>query len=213
MKTLSITALTAAFLPSVLASPVLDPRGTHAGEKAQISVAPLGSAPVLDALPSAQTTLEPETAAPPIASNPSAEPALVASEAVDQDLRCLALNIYHEARSEPVTGQVAVARVTLNRVESDAFPGSICEVVKQGGQKRNRCQFSWWCDGKSDQPTEPRAWRRSLEIGQSVLADRAPDPTRGALYYHADYVTPRWSHSFYRTAEIGRHLFYRPRQS
>ncbi|MCK7579041.1 MAG: cell wall hydrolase [Chromatiales bacterium] len=129
---------------------------------------------------------------------------------IDPDLRCLALNIYHEARSEPETGQIAVARVTLNRVESEAFPESICGVVKQGGQRLHRCQFSWWCDGKPDDPTEHEAWNRSLEIGRRVLADEVPDPTDGALYYHADYVNPNWSNHFERTTHIGRHLFYRP---
>lgn len=129
---------------------------------------------------------------------------------LDRDLHCLALNIYHEARSEPEAGQIAVARVTLNRVASESFPESVCGVVKQGGGQRHRCQFSWWCDGQSDQPTETRAWRRSLEIGRRVLADEVPDPTHGALYYHADYVKPNWSSRFQRTARIGRHLFYRP---
>jgi spore germination cell wall hydrolase CwlJ-like protein len=141
---------------------------------------------------------------------PADDASLQASTAIDEELHCLALNIYHEARSEPRSGQIAVARVTLNRVESSAFPGSVCDVVKQGGEKRNRCQFSWWCDGKSDEPTEPRAWRRSLEIGKRVLADKVADPTNGALFYHADYVQPKWSRSFDRTAQIGRHLFYRP---
>lgn len=131
---------------------------------------------------------------------------------IPPDLYCLALNIYHEARSEPETGQIAVARVTLNRVESDAFPETICEVVQQGGQTRNRCQFSWWCDGKSDHPTEETAWRRSLEIGLRVLSDQVSDPTHGALYYHADYVSPSWARAFNRTVEIGRHRFYRPTQ-
>lgn len=132
---------------------------------------------------------------------------------IDPDLRCLALNIYHEARSEPESGQIAVARVTLNRVESEAFPESICGVVKQGGQKRHRCQFSWWCDGKPDDPKEQRAWKRSLEISRRVLADEVPDPTDGALYYHTDYVSPKWSRHFERTTRIGHHLFYRPTQS
>jgi len=132
---------------------------------------------------------------------------------IDPDLHCLALNIYHEARSEPESGQIAVARVTLNRVESEAFPESICGVVKQGSQKRHRCQFSWWCDGKPDDPKEQKAWKRSLEISRRVLTDEVPDPTDGALYYHTDYVSPKWSRHLERTTRIGRHLFYRPTQS
>ncbi|MBK1706435.1 cell wall hydrolase [Halochromatium glycolicum] len=212
MKTLSITALTAAFLPSLLVAPMQDPRALFGIETRPAKVTPLAPTPPLEPMPSATTALAPQQA-PPLAANTADAPALKATESVDEELRCLALNIYHEARSEPLSGQIAVARVTLNRVESTRFPSSVCGVVKQGGQKRNRCQFSWWCDGKSDQPTEPKAWRKSLEISKRVLANQAPDPTAGALYYHANYVKPSWSRSFQRTAQIGRHLFYRPGQS
>jgi spore germination cell wall hydrolase CwlJ-like protein len=129
------------------------------------------------------------------------------------DLECLALNVYHEARSEPQEGQLAVAAVTLNRVESESFPNSVCAVVKQGGERLHRCQFSWWCDGKSDKPSDEQAWDTALRLSRLSLLGLAPDPTKGALYYHATYVTPRWSRSFERTARIGAHLFYRPRQA
>ncbi|MBK5931445.1 cell wall hydrolase [Halochromatium salexigens] len=158
-------------------------------------------------------TVQATASSPAIAPKSSGAPTSDTAAHTNEDLQCLALNIYHEARSEPLSGQIAVAQVTLNRVASKAFPQSVCGVVKQGGQKRNSCQFSWWCDGKSDQPTEQQAWRRSLALGRRVLADQAPDPTNGALYYHADYVAPKWSRSFQRTAQIGRHLFYRPAQS
>jgi len=131
-------------------------------------------------------------------------------KAIDAELRCLALNIYHEARSQSEIGQEAVAAVTLNRVKSKSFPGSVCKVVKQGGQKRNRCQFSWWCDGKSDRATEREAWKKALEIGRESLLGIRDDPTHGALFYHAKRVRPRWSRKFYRTAKIDDHIFYRP---
>ncbi|MEA3274112.1 MAG: cell wall hydrolase [Pseudomonadota bacterium] len=131
----------------------------------------------------------------------------------EKNLECLALNIYHEARSEPEKGQLAVAAVTLNRVQSDAFPDSVCRVVKQGGQRRNRCQFSWWCDGKKDKPTDTDAWEKALQIGRRTLEGDATDPTNGALYYHATYVKPKWSRTFKRTARVGSHLFYRPKQA
>jgi spore germination cell wall hydrolase CwlJ-like protein len=139
-----------------------------------------------------------------------AEKCVAESPKIDQALRCLALNIYHEARSEPAAGQVAVAAVTLNRVGSAAFPNSVCRVVKQGGEQRNRCQFSWWCDGKGDQPTESEAWQRALDIGRLALLGLTDDPTKGALYYHAEHVRPKWSHTFKRTARIGNHVFYKP---
>jgi N-acetylmuramoyl-L-alanine amidase len=83
----------------------------------------------------------------------------------------------------------------------------------RAARRLHRCQFSWWCDGKPDDPKEQKAWKRSLEIGRRVLADEVPDPTDGALYYHTDYVSPKWSRHFERTTRIGRHLFYRPTQS
>jgi spore germination cell wall hydrolase CwlJ-like protein len=131
----------------------------------------------------------------------------------DESLRCLALNVYHEARSEPEVGQLAVAAVTLNRVRSEAFPDSVCKVVKQGGQQRNRCQFSWWCDGKSDHPTESEAWKNARRISRLSLLGLTEDPTDEALYYHATYVKPRWSRKLERTARIDQHVFYRPKSA
>ena len=128
----------------------------------------------------------------------------------EDELRCLALNIYHEARSQSDTGQAAVAAVTLNRVSSKSFPDSVCRVVRQGSQKRNRCQFSWWCDGRSDEPTERAAWHKALEISRASLLGTREDPTHGALYYHANHVRPRWSRKFRRTARIDDHIFYKP---
>jgi spore germination cell wall hydrolase CwlJ-like protein len=129
---------------------------------------------------------------------------------LEQSVRCLALNIYHEARSEPEKGQHAVAAVTLNRVASSSFPNSVCKVVKQGGKKLNKCQFSWWCDRLSDEPRETQAWNRALRLARKALSGELSDPTEGALYYHATRVKPRWARVFERTGKIGQHLFYRP---
>lgn len=126
------------------------------------------------------------------------------------EFRCLALNIYWEARSESSTGQFAVAAVTLNRVAHKRFPGTICGVVRQGGSKRkNQCQFSWWCDGKSDVPTNKAAWQAAKSIAYTALFFGPPDPTDGALWYHADYVKPSWTSAMSKTATIGRHIYYR----
>lgn len=127
----------------------------------------------------------------------------------DKDFECLALNIYHEARSEPEIGRVAVAAVTLNRVRSSTYPDSICDVVQQGGEARHRCQFSWWCDGRDDTPTETRAWTAAQQTARRSLLGLAPDPTGGATHYHATYVQPGWAEVFEQTALIGRHRFYR----
>ncbi|MES9866497.1 MAG: cell wall hydrolase [Candidatus Thiodiazotropha sp. LLP2] len=129
------------------------------------------------------------------------------------ELQCLALNIYFEARSESVEGQHAVGHVVMNRVAHRGFPNSICDVVKQGGEeRRNRCQFSWWCDGRSDEPANRRAWLKSLELAYDVYLGRVNDPTRGALWYHAEYVSPTWSKALTMVTKIGQHLFYQSRK-
>lgn len=127
----------------------------------------------------------------------------------NRELKCLALNIYFEARSEPVEGKYAVGHVVMNRVANRRFPGSVCKVIRQGGEvRRNRCQFSWWCDGRSDQPRDTRAWEESRRIAELVYIGASNDPTDGALWYHADYVRPNWRSDFQRGPKIGRHVFY-----
>ena len=124
-------------------------------------------------------------------------------------LDCLALNIYFEARNEALEGKRAVGHVVMNRVRDQDFPGSVCQVIKQGGEAtRGGCQFSWWCDGRSDSPLDNLAWRESREIAWDVLRGASRDPTRGALWYHADYVSPDWSDELARSGKIGRHIFY-----
>ena len=131
------------------------------------------------------------------------------AEETQQEIRCLALNIYWEARSEPLDGQVAVAAVTLNRVEDRRFPDEICNVVRQGGEiRRHRCQFSWWCDGKKDEPLEAEAWRRANTLARLTATGVIEDPTGGAMWYHADYVDPYWADAKKQVTKIGRHIFY-----
>ncbi|MFQ6017247.1 MAG: cell wall hydrolase [Kiloniellaceae bacterium] len=126
------------------------------------------------------------------------------------EVACLALNIYFEARGEPDAGKLAVGHVVMNRVSSPRFPGTVCEVVRQGGDlRRNRCQFSWWCDGRSDKPKNKQEWQRSSEFALGVYWGQSQDPTEGALWYHADYVKPAWRKKFERGPKIGRHIFYR----
>lgn len=131
------------------------------------------------------------------------------SDDLSRQIECLALNIYWEAKSEPVLGQIAVAAVTLNRVLDERYPSTICEVVRQGAPDRlHACQFSWWCDGKDDIPTERMPWRLALSLAASALLTGLPDPTHGALWYHADYVQPYWARRKKVVARIGRHIFY-----
>jgi spore germination cell wall hydrolase CwlJ-like protein len=120
---------------------------------------------------------------------------------------CLAENIYHEAGHEPENGKHAVALVTLNRTQDERFPSNICGVVKQKTQ--GTCQFSWFCmPVKLNRNTE--AYRKSLEAALFVYAnyEKLKDVTYGALYYHADYVNPRWR-GVEKTVVIGRHIFYK----
>ena len=130
-------------------------------------------------------------------------------DALSDDVRCLALTVYWEARSLSPRGHRSVAHVALNRVASDDFPESVCEVVYQGGETRYRCQFSWWCDGKADTPTNPEAWEEAVSIARKVLAGETADPTGGALYFHSENVDPPWAETFHRTTEIDGHIFYR----
>lgn len=129
------------------------------------------------------------------------------------ELVCLALNDYWEARSETMAGRIAVARVVLNRAMDARFPSNICDVVKQNKTAgvANRCQFSWYCDAKDDVPYEADQWRTSLKIAVAILQvdSSIPDPTGGALWYHADFTRPSWAAEYETTTIIGTHVFYR----
>jgi hypothetical protein len=128
---------------------------------------------------------------------------------LSNELQCLALNIYFEARSESIEGQHAVGHVVMNRVADSSFPDTICDVVKQGGEaKLNQCQFSWWCDGRPDTPVNQQAWSKSMLRALEIASGVVDDPTHGALWYHADYVNPKWSKAMTMVTKIGQHLFY-----
>jgi spore germination cell wall hydrolase CwlJ-like protein len=129
---------------------------------------------------------------------------------------CLAQNIYYEARGSSRADQIAVADVVLNRVEDTRYPDTICEVVQQGKQHadgrmvRNACQFSWYCDGKSDWPTDLDAWVIAQQIAFNMITySDWRGLTEGATHYHADYVNPRWARTLTLTGTIGVHKFYR----
>ena len=131
-------------------------------------------------------------------------------------LICLALNIYFEARGEPTLFSMAApAHVVLNRVKDERYPNDICSVVKQaktypnGFPIKNKCQFSWYCDGRSDKPLDKNAFNFSFLIAKLVLTGRIEDVTHGATHYHADYVNPQSAIVKTLTAKIRSHLFYR----
>ncbi len=132
-------------------------------------------------------------------------------------LVCLALNVYHEARDQPFIGQVAVAQVVMNRVRDNRYPNDVCEVVKQGETYswkpdfpvRHRCQFSWYCDGKSDKTPDSTAWEKALLISYGVYHGNLDDFVEGATHYHASYVLPEWADTKTKVVQIGEHIFYR----
>ena len=126
-------------------------------------------------------------------------------------IACIATAIYFEARSEPLDGQIAVANVIMNRVASDKFPNSPCEVVKQGrtwmgAMVRNQCHFSYYCDGRPEVILDEGAYTLALSI--AVNWPNLVDITNGATYYHRDDVQPYWVESLSISRQIGRHLFY-----
>lgn len=130
--------------------------------------------------------------------------------APEQAVHCLALNIYFEARGEPEDGRRAVAHVVLNRAADRRWPNTPCAVIAQGWPEAGPlCQFSWYCDGRSDVPRAGAHWRDATRLADLVYQGRSQDPTDGALWYHADYVAPWWSKHLRRGPKIGHHIFYR----
>ena len=122
----------------------------------------------------------------------------------------LALNIYHEARGESASGKLAVGHVVMNRVADRRIPATVCAVIRQGGEQvRHRCQFSWWCDGRSDAILDTGAMSKALSIAREVLSGDHDDPTDGAMWYHATRVSPDWRKDFAEGPTIGNHIFYR----
>lgn len=122
---------------------------------------------------------------------------------------CLARAVYFEARSESELGQLAVAKVILNRVKDPEYPNTICGVVYQGSGRRNSCQFSFACDGLPDDVKSANSWSNAKRLAQKALAGDAKVGAVGtATNYHADYVKPKWAKSMKRLIKIGRHIFY-----
>ena len=158
-------------------------------------------------------------------SNSFGQWSIVASD-IDEELICMAKNIYFEAGNQPLAGKLSVAFVTINRVVSSQFPDSVCDVIYQAEYRKNymgnevpiigRCQFSWFCDGKSDTPTDSYTWVQSMEVAREILEINnfqsrmiLIDITEGALWYHADYVKPDWCNYLQRIITIENHIFYK----
>ena len=132
---------------------------------------------------------------------------------------CMAQNIYFEAANQSFAGKLAVAHVVINRTEDLQFPNEICDVIYQAKTKvnwkgnvvpiRNQCQFSWYCDGLSDEPVDSVTWIKSLRIADLVLTGEYKDITEGALWYHADYIYPYWADELEEVTQIDNHRFYK----
>lgn len=131
----------------------------------------------------------------------------------ERQLQCMTQNVYYEAANEPAEGKIAVAQIVMNRMASGAFPNDPCQVIFQRNvfYKTTVCQFTWYCDGSAKRrPIDPDLWQESHEAAKMVLLEgfRLPG-LKDALFYHADYVNPRWNKI--KVAKIGRHIFYRPK--
>ena len=143
----------------------------------------------------------------------------------NNEIICLAKNMYFEARSEGIAGVVATTQVVYNRVNSEEYPNTICEVIEQAKISqwwlkekgiikpiKNKCQFSWFCDGYSDEPKDDKTYSELFELAEQFVNGEHEgmiDITGGALWYHADYVHPRWANHLEVTTKVGRHIFYK----
>jgi spore germination cell wall hydrolase CwlJ-like protein len=130
----------------------------------------------------------------------------------ENDLQCLAENVYFESRGEPLEGQFAVAEVTLNRTRAQNFPHTICGVVHEmrwdPGRKRHVADFSWTELGGLSPDDEP-AWKRAMEVATTEYDDLRDPVVPGALFYHSTSVRPGWAKSRKPITTIGNHVFYR----
>ena len=126
---------------------------------------------------------------------------------------CLTEALYFEARNQSTNAIKAVGNVIINRKHSKYFPNSICGVVRQGGTKRHRCQFSYYCDGLPDtfsnNVVEKRALERIKHIVNVLLSNKRVDNTNGADHYHTTNVNPNWANKNKITKQLGDHIFYK----
>jgi spore germination cell wall hydrolase CwlJ-like protein len=181
----------------------------NATDQAQKEETAKGKAEVLEEKASAEGT---KTVPSPseIITKPEAQAVdPVGEEPLDDAITCFSRTIYWETRGEGAAGMEAVANVVMNRLGHEGFPNTICEVVRQG-REQGACQFSWWCDGRSDDAEEDKSYAIAKEIARKALNRQLTDRTGGALYFHQRKVTPNWSNEYIRTVEVGEHVFYKP---
>lgn len=142
-------------------------------------------------------------------------PDIVSIKTRERQLECLAMNIYREAGYENFEGKVAVAQVTMNRASHPSFPNDVCAVVYQKSVIMDKvvCQFSWYCESAPKvKPINNSAYNESMAVAKKVLLEGFRlDVMKDALYYHANYVNPKWP--LEKIGQIGNHIFYRGKKS
>jgi len=133
-----------------------------------------------------------------------------------KQLTCLSTNIYYETMAVSLVDAMSVTDVVLNRVNHAKYPDTPCDVVHQsylndkGEPLLNKCQFSWYCDGKADEPQNAEAWEKSVRYADIIYNQGTwRGISEGSTHYHATYVSPSWAKSFTKIAQIGAHIFYR----
>jgi len=146
-------------------------------------------------------------------------PGQVKASDANNDIYCMAQNIYFEAGNQPLAGKIAVAQVVINRTNHPNYPTTMCDVIYQAKWKENwlgnlvpirhQCQFSWFCDGKSDDPVDSPTWMNSLKVAADVVQGKYGDITEGSTHYHSVYVNPYWADSLNETVIINEHIFYK----
>jgi spore germination cell wall hydrolase CwlJ-like protein len=181
----------------------------NAADQDQNQEAAKGKAEVLEEKASAEGSKALPTAAEIITKPEAQSVDPVGEEPLDDAITCLSRTTYWETRGEGAAGMEAVANVVMNRLGHKGFPNTICGVVKQG-HEQGACQFSWWCDGRSDDAEEDKSYAIAKEIARKALNRQLTDRTGGALYFHHRKVTPNWSNEYLRTVEVGEHVFYKP---
>jgi len=138
----------------------------------------------------------------------------ISNPALNEQEICLVQALYFEARSESFIGQLAVANVILQRVSNKYFPNTICKVVKsgryfKGNPVKNRCAFSYWCDGKSEKMYNNLSYKRAVTVKDLALSGVVVTTVDKATHYHALYVNPKWAKEMKKLSQIGKHIFYK----
>jgi spore germination cell wall hydrolase CwlJ-like protein len=173
--------------------------------------------------PTGKITFETSSTLPIVPELPATlNPVKFQEKKIADQVECLSKNIYFEAATQSTAGKLAVAFVTKNRVDSHAFPNTFCEVIYEGihwasgHPKRDRCQFSWYCDGRDDVPRNGRSWESSQSIALWFYQNKDViiDITDGATHYHADWMQkyPKWAKQYRQNVRIDDHIFYENRR-